>query len=215
MCIAPPGDQPGKVPLRFQHQNPQQLPSPGIESNRFYEYVVEDRPKGVPQTLQNQSRNQSSEHMIDYGQPLQQYPNGMAMTQYHQQPNMPQHRYNTSEGQGFTETPPSYHDVLAEDDQRILDMKTRSTLRAVGDALMDEKARERFDSVVAEPESSRAMQRVTNSPENSMVMQRITIGRRGVSQEEQDKLRAEREKKVKGLRNDRKLWMVWVSILQS
>lgn len=203
-CRIPRGDRAGLVKISFLYPNPQRLPSPSIGTNHRYNYVDEDSDMSAPQAQQYPIQGQSGENIFDCGQASQQYPIGNAMSQWTQGPNMqqqsgmPQHTRSHSSGQGFTETPPSYRDVLAEDDQRISDLKTRSTLRAVGDALLDQKAMECFEFPVAEAESSK-------------VMQRVTIGGKGFSREQAEKLRAERSQKVKGLRSDRKLWTVWVS----
>lgn len=203
-CRVPRGDRAGSVKISFVYPNPQRLPSPSIATNQRYTYVDEDSDMGAPQALQYSVQGQNSENLFDCGQVSQQYPVGNVLSQWalgpnmQQQSSMPQHTRSHSSGQGFTETPPSYHDVLAEDDQRISDLKTRSTLRAVGDALMDRKARELYELPYAETGSSK-------------VMQHVTIGGKGLSCEETAKLRAERNHKVKGLRSDRKLWTVWVS----
>lgn len=209
-CRVPRGDRAGSVKISFVYPNPQRLPSPTIPTNHQYTYVDEDADMGAPQALQHPVQGQSAENPFDWGQTSQQYPVGNMMSQWAQGPNMHQqssmhqqsgmhhHNHSHSSGKDFIETPPSYTDVLAEDDQRIADLKTRSTLRAVGDALIDQKATELFDIPVAEAESSK-------------VTQRFTIGGKGLSREETVKLRAERNQQVKGLRSDRKLWTVWVS----
>jgi len=203
-CRVPRGDRAGPVKISFVYPNPQRLPSPSIATNHLYTYVDEDSDMSAPQALSYPIQRQSTENSFDCGQASQQYPVGNMLSQWaqgpnmHQQSGMPRHTRTHSSGQGFTETPPSYHDVLAEDDQRISDLKTRSTLRAVGDALMDRKATELFELPTAEAESSK-------------VMQRLTIGGKSLSREQTEKLRAERNRKVKGLRSDRKLWTVWVS----
>ena len=196
-CCIPPGERPGQVAIRFGQQNPQRLPSPSTETTHFYRYVASDRQNGISHTVRNQSQNPSSEDLFGYSQTFRSYSAENSMSQYSQHPNMPQHRYNSSAGQGFTETPPSYRDVLAEDDQRKLDVKTRSTLAAVGEALLDQKASERFETT-------------TTVAESSKVMRHVTIGSHGMSDEEREMLRAERNRKAKGLRSDRKLWSIWV-----
>ena len=225
-CRSPPGDGPGKVPIRFVHVHAQGLPPTEPDRPLHFEYTGNPNKSPDPdraQTVPIQDEKPSTDQMGNYGNGMQQWSAGNAAGPYQQQYQHQhqqqqygfQHQMYTAESgpgyhgrrPGFAETPPSYHDVLAEDDQRILDMKTKSTLRAVGDALMDEKSQEMFDPTTTQTSTFRA----ASSTEKSHRMERVTIGRGPMSDEQMAKLRAERREKVKGLSSDRKLWAVWVS----
>lgn len=239
-CIAPPSDQPGMVPIHIYLMNPQRLPTPEAEPMHFYQYVPASSPdlgQGQGQIVPIQDGTTSPVQPGNYQNGMQQWPAMNGIGQYQQQypqQQYPQHRYgfthqrygsesgpgyaveagpnyHHSRRQSFTETPPSYHDVLAEDDQRKMDMKTSSMLRAVGDALMDQKAQEAFDTTTAA--ASQSTDTKTSYHLAPRKMERVTIGRNPVSEEQKAKLRAERRKKVKGLKSDKKLWAVWLPIL--
>lgn len=164
-------------------------------------------PNGMQQWLGVNGMGQYQQQYPQQQYPQQQY--GFSHQRYASESGPGYHR---SKAQGFTETPPSYSDVLAEDDQRNLEMKTKSTLRAVGDALMDQKAQEAFDAPTTSTQTTDVKK---SSRKKSHRMERVTIGRRPVSEEQKAKLRAERKSKVKGLKSDRRLWAVWVSFWSS
>ena len=227
-CTVPPGDGPGVVPIRIEHRNSQGLATQNAEPLHLYEYVAarsSELGQGQGQVVPMQNGNTSSAPPGNYTNGMAQWQAINGMGQYQQQYQQQQYGYpqqmyapesdpgyQHGSRQGFTETPPSYHDVLAEDDQRKLDMKTRSTLHAVGDALLDQKAQEAFDATGTSIQTT-GVEKYCR--ERSRSMDCVTIGRNPVSEEQKAKLRAERENRVKGLRSDRKLWAVWVSFFYS
>ncbi|KAL8818973.1 MAG: hypothetical protein Q9191_007826, partial [Dirinaria sp. TL-2023a] len=223
-CIVPPGKRPGKVTVRVMHTNPPGSMVPN-ELTFTYEYKVENsRNQGQSQLVPIQDGTTMPNQPGNYPNGMQQWPTGNGMGHYQQQypqQQYPQQQYSFShqryasesdlgyhhgKGKGFTETPPSYSDVLAEDDQRNLDMKTKSMLLKVEDALMGQKAKETFD-VPATTVKTTDVQKP--SRKTSHRMEPITIGRRPLGEEQTAKLREERRSKVKGLKSDRRLWAVW------
>ena len=93
--------------------------------------------------------------------------------------------------------PPAYEEIYPQPAQQAHDVKKVSTIRAVGEALIDQKCIEVFDAVEAGNSS------VTVSGGN-------TITRRIRQVEDATSLMVV-PKEVKRLRSDRKLWFIWVS----
>ena len=106
------------------------------------------------------------------------------------------HRDMTSDG-GISSKPPAYEEIYPQATQRAHDVKKVSTIRAVGEALIDQKCVEAFDAVEAGSSS------VTVAGSN-------TVTRRIEHAEDVASLTAV-PKEVKRLRSDGKLWFIWVS----
>ena len=94
---------------------------------------------------------------------------------------------------GVTSSPPAYEDIYPDKSSKgLTDTKTPIAL-AAGEAFMDQKCEAMFDHV-----------------ESSSVMETVSIGKRGLTQQQQDRLRLAHAQKIKRLRSDRNLFFIWV-----
>ena len=96
---------------------------------------------------------------------------------------------------GASSSPPAYEDIYPDKSQQSLTAKKAPLIRAVGEALMDRKCEATFD----------------HTGSSSAFMETVRIGSKGLTQEQQDRLRSAHAQKIKRLRSDRNLFFVWVS----
>ena len=99
---------------------------------------------------------------------------------------------------GAASSPPAYEDIYPDKSQQSLidnDQKKASVVQAAGEAFMDQKCEAAFDQ-----------------PESSSVMETVRIGSKGLTQEQQNRLRSAHAQKIKRLRSDRNLFFIWVCL---
>ena len=96
---------------------------------------------------------------------------------------------------GATSAPPAYEDIYPDMSQRDLADEKAPAMRAAGEALMDQKCEAMFDHA-----------------ESSTIMETVSIGSKGLTQQQQDRLRSAHAQKIKRLRSDRNLFFIWVSL---
>ncbi len=95
---------------------------------------------------------------------------------------------------GRSSKPPAYEEIYPQPTQRDHDAKKVSSIRAVGDALLDQKCIEAFDGVEA-ASSSVTSDAVAYKAQKDGSVTTLEVA----------------PKAVKRLRSDRKLWCIWVS----
>ena len=98
---------------------------------------------------------------------------------------------------GTAPAPPSYDEIFPEPPLNDTALKKESATRAMGEALMDEKCAANFDRTEVDPR---------------ILMKAIS---EASTEEQQEKLRLARARKVKKLSNDRKLFLIWVRLHRS
>lgn len=102
---------------------------------------------------------------------------------------------------GSSASPPAYEDIYPEGSkgsQQDVQDKKQSTLHALGEAFMDRACSVAFDQ-----------------GQSSREMEVVNIGSKGLTQEQQDRLRSAHAHKMKRLRSDRKLFFIWVCSFHS
>ena len=99
---------------------------------------------------------------------------------------------------GTSSSPPSYEEIYPETDQTNLHKKNISAARAITDAVVDHKCSINFDTRNAGEASSSMSVEPHKDPSLQLHEQRF---------------RGPHAQKIKRLRNDRKLFLVWVSII--
>ena len=97
---------------------------------------------------------------------------------------------------GATSSPPAYEDIYPDKPHQSLTDKKAPVMRAAGEALMDQKCEAIFDHA-----------------ESSSIMETVSIGSKGLTQQQQDRLRSAHAQKIKRLRSDRNLFFIWVSLI--
>ena len=95
---------------------------------------------------------------------------------------------------GASSSPPAYEDIYPEKSRGEVSDKKGAVIQAAGDAFIDQKCETLFDQ-----------------PGASASMQTVTIGKKSLTRQEQEQLRAAHAQKMKRLRSDRKLFFIWVS----
>ena len=95
---------------------------------------------------------------------------------------------------GVASSPPAYEDIFPDKSQEDSTKKKAPIMQAAGEAFMDQKCEEMFDHAGS-----------------SSVMETVRIGSRGLTQQQQDRLRSAHAQKIKRLRSDRNLFFIWVS----
>lgn len=97
---------------------------------------------------------------------------------------------------GISSKPPAYEEIYPQSSQEVHEVKKASVIRAVGDALLDQKCIETFDGVEGRSSSVAASSSTvickTRKHDDAVALDVIP-------------------KEVKRLRSDRKLWFIWVS----
>ena len=95
---------------------------------------------------------------------------------------------------GAASSPPAYEEIYPENAQQDVNDKNTSTMRAVGDALVDQKCEAKFDHI-----------------DGSSIMSTVDLGSSTLTKQQREQLRTAHAMKVKRLRSDRNLFFIWVS----
>ena len=104
---------------------------------------------------------------------------------------------------GPSSKPPAYDEIYPAATQQDHDLKKASTIRAAGDALLDQKCMETFDDVRIGSSSATTP---ATAPDKTV----STTAIRAPQNDENVTALIVAPKQVKRLRSDRKLWFVWV-----
>ena len=97
---------------------------------------------------------------------------------------------------GAASSPPAYEDIYPDKSRNGSVSTTGPMMLAAKEAVVDQKCETMFDHVAS-----------------SSIMETVSIGSKGLTQEQQDRLRSAHAQKVKRLRSDRNLFFIWVSPL--
>ncbi|KAI9815778.1 MAG: hypothetical protein M1827_002174 [Pycnora praestabilis] len=114
---------------------------------------------------------------------------------------------------GSSSPPPAYEEIFPQDQRQNgtpgLDLKKSSAIRAAADAALDHAYEDSAPS--AQGESSRTVAHRSSSAETIDIS--LNIGRRSLTKEQQDELRAAHAKKIKRIQSDRNLFFIWIPLL--
>ena len=94
---------------------------------------------------------------------------------------------------GGPSSPPAYEEIYPENAQRDVDDRKASALRAAGEAFIGRKCEANFDHA-----------------EGSSSMDAVNLGSSIMTKSQREQLRAAHATKVKKLKSDRKLFLIWV-----
>ena len=112
---------------------------------------------------------------------------------------------------GPSSKPPAYEEIYPAATQQDHDLKKASTIRAVGDALLDQKCIESFDEVQVGSSATAATTVSAAAPATASDGTTSTSAESKPQSNENVTGLMTGPKPVKRLRSDRKLWFVWVS----
>ncbi|KAI9674855.1 MAG: hypothetical protein M1829_003595 [Trizodia sp. TS-e1964] len=103
--------------------------------------------------------------------------------------------------------PPSYEEIFPKSEDFDLDVKKQSAAQASADAIADQKCAAAFDSV------TELTANASKSTVAAVEPQQLQVGRRHITREQQELLRAAHAKKIKKIKSDRNLFFIWIPIL--
>lgn len=108
--------------------------------------------------------------------------------------------------------PPAYEDIFPQND---MDVKRASAEQAVADTIADNKCTQVFDQLITQVEtttsSARAESSATATQRKPIPMGTLRIGGKVVvTVEQQNQIQLLRQEKLKRIRSDRKLFLIWV-----
>lgn len=108
-----------------------------------------------------------------------------------------------------TAAPPAYEDIFPQNDA---DLKRASAEQAIADSIADEKCARVFDQTETISTSvTRAGSLATTAQRKPMSMGTLRIGgKEVVTMEQQNQIQLLRQEKLKRVRSDRKLFLIWV-----